>query len=199
MRSSSQALLFGWAALLLATSACATGSHEVPRPTTTVSPAFDARVYRRVAVYAKSNVRGISEGGLRQVEDQFMQALLSRGYIIAARSDLDEVLREQGLQRSEITEQVLARAGRALNATAVLLVTVNQVSAERYRPAIRLEGQSYYLATAAISARLVSAELAEVLWVGSYTGSVRVGSRREDEVALAPVAAVLASGFPRRQ
>lgn len=172
---------------------------EAPRPVVTTMAAFSPVVYERVAVFVQSRTNGVSEGGLREVEDRFMQALLAKGYILASRSDLAQVLKEQKLQASGVTEKALAEAGKALNVAGVLLVSVNRLDAESYTPVIRLEGRSYYRATAGISARLISADLAQVMWIGSYSDAVQISNLSDREIVLAPVASVVASGLPRRK
>jgi hypothetical protein len=133
------------------------------------------------------------------VEDEFMRAVIEKGYTLAARSDIERILAEQKLQRSDITEKEIARIGRILNVPAVVIVTINAVSTQKYQPIIAVKGQQYYSTSVSISARLISAESAEVLWISSYTGEVvSERSRETEENALSPIASIVASGLPAR-
>lgn len=209
-------------------SGCATTTAQTspPRPRVSISEEFKIEPIRRLAVYVTDasgelQSRGFgglaprrggrsrgsvfpdsaSSGPLRMVEDEFMRAAIERGYTLAARSDLEAILREQDLQSGQITEDVLARAGRVLNVDGVVLVTINSVDVFEAKPMIYTEGQDYYAANVAISARMIGAQEANVLWISSYTGSQRISGRRTEDAgsALTGVAYVVASGLPRVQ
>ena len=180
---------------------CVTMPNLQPQPRVTLSPLFRGSVYNRLAIFVVDNTRKFSRSGaLRQVEDEFMRAVIEKGYTLAARSDIERILSEQNLQRSDITEKEIARIGRILNVPAVVIVSINNVSTQRYQPIIAVKGQRYYSTSVSISARLISAELAEVLWISSYTGEVLVSERSKEieENALSPIASIVASGLPAR-
>ena len=193
--------------LIMAFGACTIPSPEAshPRviPRVTLSPLFNPRVYPRLAVFIIDNTRKFRKGGaLRQVEDEFMRAAIEKGYILAARSDINNIKKELDLQRSRLTEKEIAEIGHFLNVPAVVIASINNVSTERYYPTIRARGARYYSTSVSvnISARMISTELAEVLWLSSYTGSYVIDGRgREQEsLVLAPVAKIVASGLPDR-
>ncbi|MBO6620989.1 MAG: hypothetical protein JJ892_03850 [Balneola sp.] len=188
--------------LLLTSCAPYITEREPPKPYVTTSPLFKPAVYPRLAILVIDNTRRFRsyQGALRQIEDEFMRSALNRGYTVAARSDIDEVLDELNLQRSNLTEKEIAEAGLILNVPAILIVNINNASTERYYPSISVQGARYYSTTVSVSARLISAELAEVMWISSYTGNYKASNRsRENEVQALPIVArIVASGLPRR-
>ena len=193
--------LFSIIIVLALSGGCATYSSEESRPRTTLSPLFSSKFYPRLAILVVDNTRRFRIGGaLRQVEDEFMRAAIEKGYTLAARSDLNEIKKELDLQRSSLTEKEVAKIGHFLNVPAVVLVSINHISTERYNPVIQVKGKRYYAISVNISARLIGTELAEVLCISSHTGRFIVEGRgREHESqALVPVAKVVASGLPNR-
>ncbi len=176
-----------------------------PSPQVSVSPLFSSGVYDRIAVYVLDRTHSFRHtGALRQVEDEFMRAVIEKGYTLATRSDIEQLLKELDLQASNITEEALAKKAKMLNVSAVLLVSVNELSMSEYNPTIEpfvnavfnVRGKRYYAASANISARLISAELAQVVWISSFSGRYRVDDPRQEQKALVPVARIVASGLP---
>jgi hypothetical protein len=141
------------------------------------SPTFDPATISKLAIITntadRQNVFGPSLP-VRLIEDQFLQVLLRKNYIIASRSDVETVLREIKFQQSGITDRDIAKLGRMLNVPAVLVVTLNDLKT-RYVSPNNYERYVYnYETSAALGARLVSVEKAEILWVGNITKSFRV-------------------------
>lgn len=54
------------------------------------------------------------------------------------------------------------------------------------------------MGSANISARLISAELAQVVWISSYAGEYQISDLRRGDEVLVPVAQVGADGLPSR-
>jgi|GEM_PF-5671366 len=177
-----------------------------PTPRVTIAQLFNPSGYSSLGIYLE-NLSGnyVQDGVLRLVEDEFMRSILQRGYVLAARSDIDRVLREQRLQSSGVTEEAIARVGRALNVPAIIIVSVNSISTSQRRPpALYNPSATYYRTTIAVSARLVGAERAEVLWISSFTddwdSDSSGGDRRDIEArALQYVASIVANGLPFRR
>jgi len=175
-----------------------------PTPRVDISPLFSSQVYDRIAVYVEDRSGRLrrQEGALRSVEDEFMRTILSKGYVLAARSDIEAILGELDLQESSITEEVLAEKAKALNVSAVLLVSVNQLVTVSKSRRMREYGsdrtftERYYETTGDISARLISAELAQVVWISGFTGVQEVEARNEEVTVLPHIAQVVASGLP---
>lgn len=172
-----------------------------PSPKVTTSELFSPAVYNRIGVYVVNRTRHrLSEGTVRQVEDEFMRAVMEKGYILAARSDIDQIKRELRIQSSDFSEEALARKAKAINVSAIMLVSINNVSSYRYRPqnAVYVSGHSYFIGSASISARLISAELAQVVWISSHAGEYQISDLRRGDEVLVPVAQVVAGGLPSR-
>lgn len=191
-------------ALVLLQSCVVAPKVNIAPPRTVLSPKYRAETYNRLAVYVESQAR-VDQGTLRSVEDAFITTLLQNGYVVAARSDLDTVLREQGTQASSSTEMRLARAGKALNVAGIILVSINSLEFGRYTPpptGFRLQtmpADQEYERTADISARLVSAEQAETIWISTVDGQeITDQNNRDSHHFLETLAAELAREFPTR-
>jgi hypothetical protein len=139
-----------------------------------------------------------SKGILRQVEDEFMRAVIEKGYNLATRSDIEQIAKEQDFQASSFSEQALARKAKALNVSAVLLVSINELSTVKYRPIIYQKGKKYYRTLASISARLIDAERALVVWISSYSSAYQINDKHLKYKAIKPVSRIVASGLPFR-
>jgi hypothetical protein len=124
----------------------------------------------------------------RLVEDAFLECLLAKGHTLAARSDVDSLLREKKFQESGLTEEAAAKAGKILNVPAVLLVRVTDLSSEK--------GTGGVVNRVSLGARLVSVETGTILWTGNHTVSASTAGR-EGEVLLV-TAAALAEAFPEK-
>lgn len=190
--------------LLIIGLGCAVTPPAPPQPRVTVSKLFNPDVYNRVAVYVIDRAAyRFQAGDMRQVEDEFMRAVIEKGYTLAARSDIDQIKRELDVQASGFTEEALARKARALNVSAILLVSINDAKTYQYWPNFVTYGgygppPMYFMGMASISARLISAELAQVVWISSFTGEYQVSGYDRGGEALAPVARIVASGLPSR-
>ena len=162
---------------------------------------FSPKVYDRLAVIVFDETKQVRQKGtLRQVEDVFMQAALEKGYTLAARSDVDKLIQELRFQNSAISENHAAKIGRLLNVRAVILVSINDISAKEYKPLVYVKGKRYYMATANISARFVEVSRGEVVWLSSHTGRSSVdGTNRNEMTRVLPlVARVVARELPTR-
>jgi len=191
--------LFLLFSLILLIHNCASYTATSPMPQVTTSPHFRPDEFDRLVVIVSDQTRKFHRSGaLRQVEDEFMKVVIQRGYTLVSRSDIDKIIDELNFQRSSLTEQQVARIGHLLNVPAIILVSINNVTTQRYQPIISIRGKNYYFTLVNISARLISTEKGEVLWISSYTGKYQVQNQSRDveSQALAPVAKVVASGLP---
>lgn len=170
-------------------------------PRVTISPSFrGGAAYERVAIYIENNSnRQLNPGSVRTVEDEFVRALVEKGYIIASRTDNSRIQQELRFQASSATEpEKLAQLGRILNVSAVMLVSINNLDTQNYTPAITSNNRQYFRTSVSMSGRLLSAAGAEILWLSSYEGQYQVANYNAGAEALAPVAQIVASGLPRR-
>lgn len=190
--------------LIVITTGCLTGPPIPPQqvPKITTSPLFSPEVYNRIGVYVIDRTSfNLREGSIRQVEDEFMRAVIEKGYILAARSDIDQIRKELKIQSSDFSEAALARKAKAINISAILLVSINDINTYSHQPyALYTNGRPYlwFIGSANISARLISAELAQVVWISSFNGSYRISDLKRGAEVLVPVAQVVASGLPSR-
>lgn len=210
MRLGDYRIFLAYAILLFVFSGCVIPpetTEVAPQPTVTTSPQFDPRVYNRVAIYVQGlTQRRIDQGSVRAVEDEFTRAAIAHGYTVAARSDMEAIDRELKIQASDFTEAAMAKRARALNVSAIILVSLNALDIERYDPwessIVRPERPPRsYRARAAISARMISAAEAQVIWLSSYGDYYHLGSNRDYGQAgqsLQRVAAVVAQSIPVR-
>ena len=191
-------LAFAWACQGLATAAPPRRGPRRP-PETSSDAAFHPEAIAKLAVIVVSERRGapgreVQTDQQRLVEDEFVQALLAKGYSVASRSDVEAIVKEQRFQRSGLTEGDAAAIGKMLNVPAVLVVRVTEASAQnvmapktrRYVTEVR----------ATMGARLIGVESGSVWWIGKH-GDVRLGASRGAVTdILADVADSLAAAFP---
>lgn len=131
----------------------------------------------------------------RSIEDEFVQVLMRKGYKVVSRSDVQSVVKEQGFQRSGLTERDAAALGKILNVPAVMVVRVTEFStAVKSGPKARVTE-----ATAGVGARLISVESANILWIGKYSQTHVVNSQGDASQVVAGVAKAIASAFPARK
>lgn len=86
----------------------------------TSSPRFDPAKYEKLALIMQdlTDTRSPDAALARQIEDVMAQALFSKGYRLAARSDIKSLMKEITLQTSGLTDADAARVGRLLNVPA---------------------------------------------------------------------------------
>lgn len=172
--------------ILLATATAAV-AQPVKKPQASSAAEFKPAELAKLAVIVTASGKlGVQNptDSQRLVEDTFLECLLAKGYILAARSDVDSVVREKKFQESGLTEELAKSVGKVLNVPAVLLVRVTELSTNQQNQTSR----------AVIGARLVSVETGAILWTGNHT-DIGPTSRGVGAVAVTSSAA-LAEAFP---
>ncbi|MBY0277839.1 penicillin-binding protein activator LpoB [Candidatus Binatia bacterium] len=154
----------------------------------------------KLAVAIDDSSRRIDGTTRRSVEDEFIRALLSKGYTVASRSDVDALLDEVKFQqRSGFTDRDAAKLGKALNVPAVLIVTIGDVGTTSRK--VRVFGerspQRVDFTRATVGARLVDVERAEILWTGSSNGEYATERAYQNQV-IGMVAKAVARAVPDR-
>lgn len=146
MRSYAIFFNIGLCVLFLFLVGCATGE-------STISPAFHDLNPQKVAlVDVTGDIRG--DAAKNQVEDFFIAEMMKKGYRVIERSRVNEVLQEQDFQRSDrTTDSESAQIGKVLNVPAVMTLDAN------------VEGEKV-----SVTGKMIHAETAEVLWVGTGGG-----------------------------
>lgn len=125
---------------IIITIGCAVTPQAPPQPKVTTSKLFNPEVYNRIGVYVVDRTErrmfsgSLSDGTLREVEDEFMRAVIEKGYTLAARSDIDQIKKELEIQSSAFSEEALARKAKAINVSAILLVSINDTNTYQYQP-----------------------------------------------------------------
>lgn len=135
----------------------------------------------------------------------FFRHALSRGYRLAARSDIDHLLKEMSMQLSSLTsDQGAAKIGRMLNADAVLVIRLNQAmriveQSTSYGYERQSAGASEVSGIAIdVALRLVGVEPGEALWVGSQNVAGIFKGYFTLDGACADVARNIAERIPKR-
>jgi len=124
-------------------------------------------------------------GILSSIDSAATEVLLSKGYAIAERTDLDKVVKEMKFQQgSGLTDSDAVSAGKMLNAQALMVITLNRLSSTSNTSG----GQT----TIDIAAKLVDIETASTVWQASYSDS-HVGTIDD---CLKPVAHGIVRSFP---
>jgi hypothetical protein len=128
----------------------------------------------------------------RLVEDTFLECLLAKGYALAARSDVDSVLREKKFQESGATEELATSIGKILNVPAVMLVRVTDFTTEQRQR----DASSVHVS---LGARLVNVETGAILWTGNHSASSSSPGRAGASGVLLSTVAALVEAFPDKQ
>lgn len=175
-----------------------------PAPRTTVSARFNPHEHERIAIFVEDNTGERSQNGLaRQAEDEFMRAAMAKGYIVADRSNVNDVIQELRFQSSGATAQDYEQVGHMLNVSAILVVSIDDLATRReathtIQTLLEKDGpEQAYFSYATIGGRLISVREAEVLWVGSLTGKQMV-SGSDGQAAVPYVSRLVATAMPAR-
>ena len=148
---------------------------------TTSKPGFNAQRLDKIAILAERG-REIPD---RMIEDEFISALLRKDYTIAARSDIQAVLKEMQFQKTGLTDDDAVNFGKVLNVQAVLIVSVTSLKVNREKKQLECT----------LDARLISVEKSEVLWIGTNSGS---GATDSENILFKKLSSQLADRFPSR-
>lgn len=165
-----------------------------PPPTrAAVSPNFNTVKYSKIAVLASSNVRA-DDGLLRRVEDESTFALISKGYQIASRSDVEHLMGEIKFQSSGITDSRGAALGKMLNVPGVFLITINEADVKEHYS----QYYSYSSAEASVSGRFVDVETGEVMWIATENNVQSRYSSTDPTDVVEELTRRIAGAFPGR-
>jgi hypothetical protein len=109
----------------------------------------------RVAIVEVTG-RIYGDAAKNQISNMFTMELMKKGYTIVERSQVKAILKEQEFQASDLADpQGAAKAGKILNVPAVLMIDIPKYTDEKIN----------------MTAKLVSVETAEVLWLGNGEGT----------------------------
>jgi len=166
------------------------------KPVRTVSnPEFNPKSINKIAIFVQDgrNFRHAKNFPQRLVEDEFMTGLIEKGYSVPARSDIEKIMKEQQFQHSGLADEDAAKLGKILNVPAILIVSLTQ-----YENKNSGHTSNQYImdrVEATLSARLVSVEKTEVLWVGTYSARAK---KDQGSNLCATIAKRIADSFPSR-
>ncbi|MEF8717482.1 MAG: CsgG/HfaB family protein [Candidatus Accumulibacter necessarius] len=171
-----------------------------------VAPLFNPNKHVKLALIVEVDKFGKhanSTAVARQVEGAVTEVLLSKGYRISARSDIEKMQKEIRYQQSSgWTEGNAARLGKMLNVSCVVIITIVdykvQLDARNYAyiaGAGYLDGLS---AKVSMSGRIVSVEEAEIVGQANYIREVNVRRKDDFPTALGVAAREFVNGFPSR-
>jgi len=174
------------------------------------SPSFDPAKIAKVAVFVEEprEFRSLRPA-MRTVEDNFIGALMAKGYAIASRSDMDVIMKEMHFQNAGMTDVDAAKLGKMLNVSAVLVVSatdyqVSRVNTPSYQRLLvekmsNLRPDTEYETRASIGARLISVQQGEILWVGRYSAKgVSTNQQGEGAEMSAYASRIVANALPAR-
>lgn len=192
--------------LVLVTSCAYSGPTQAEaKARVTLSPRFDPGVYSRFAIYIENRTRRrLDDGVMRSIDDEFTRAAIENGYTVASRSDIEAIDKELRIQSSDFTETAMAKRARALNVPAIIIVSINSFDVENYNPVLVYKSHKNaksYRSNIAISARMISAEEAQIIWLSSHSAYNHVGERRDYDTAaraISKIASVVARSLPSR-
>lgn len=169
---------------------CLSTSGASRLPTGVASPSFMASPTEKVAVVVERTSG--TRFSPRDVEDVITSGLMSKNYVVAARSDVETITKEIGFQHSGLTDRDAAAIGRMLNVPAVMIVTVKSLKVTRHRGASKVDGS--------MGARLISVAGGEVLWINSISHSpwYYASGNNDPGPTVQAMAAALINSFPPR-
>jgi len=144
---------------------------SLPKMKATTSQLFNPKRINKIAIL----IHGNNNVPKRLIEDEFIRAIMEKGYQIPSRSDMAQIMGELDLQRSGITDSDAAKFGKFLNVPAVLIISVTQYDVYK-------SGKSQKL-KASISARLIDVERSDILWIASASKSTIYVDRGNDLLA----------------
>lgn len=177
---------------------CGCLTPKVPEsPSVVTSPVFKPETFQRVAVFVqnRSPVK-LNIGTLAVVENIFTKECISKKYLVASRSDVHAALREIAFQNSGLTEQVIAEKAKLMAVDAILLVSVEDVSARGASTIIRVEGSYFAKWRVSLSAKLLSADKGEVLLLADHSKEQYMDNGEDLEKLIAELAQIVASAIP---
>ena len=118
-----------------------------------VREGFDFSNIDKVAIVEVSGAV-YGEPAKNQISDFFAMELLKKGYVPVERAQVQALLKEQKFQASDITSpKGIAKAGRILNVSTVMLVNIPTYSEQMN-----------------MTAKMLDVEDASALWIGSGSG-----------------------------
>ena len=159
-----------------------------------------------------------NESRASAIEDVFIRFLIGKGYSYASRKEVREIMLEQAFQHSGLTDSDAVKMGKLLNVPAVIVISVsnlgqvdtfdgNPVDAARGLIAFpfQLAGAllmphsgSNCLMRCSMTARLISTQTGEVLWLASLD-DIRIRQRNNEVTpVLQKTTELIARCFPSR-
>jgi len=157
--------------------------------------------------------RSLSEGDSRAslIEDVFIRFLIGKGYSYASRKEVKEIVLEQSFQHSGLTDSDAVRMGKLLNVPAVLMITVSNLGqVDTFEGNLltfpfQLAGAllmpnsgSSCLMRCSMTARLISTQTGEVLWLASLDDFCIKQKHNEITSVLQKATELIARSFPAR-
>jgi len=152
----------------------------------------------RFVIAVEDLTRDLWRDSLRQVEDEAIRQLLEEGFRVPARSDTVSILDELEFQRSGFSDRDLVEAGRLLNATHFLVLSINKINVEdasdKYKRQVLgtlTVTRAGYDVDVGISARVIDIRENRILTVSSHEDEVRIPNEDLVPSAVAEVAGKL--------
>ena len=171
--------------LIVTITAIASCAKPPPAVKAVQAPSFEGSKIGKMAVIVQSK-RGTPD---RLIEDEFIGILIAKGYTIAARSDIKQIMKEMKFQQSGLADKDAAQIGKVLNVPAVIIVAITKFEKGRW-------GKVKYI-DATMGARLISVERTEVLWIGTCSDKFYNDDLGTSGI-LAYLARNIANSFPDR-
>lgn len=156
---------------------------------------FNKRDLTKMAILAsadKSNHKEYSRKASlppRVVEDEFMRALIGKGYKVPSRSDVTSIMGELKFQYSGLTDDDAVSVGKMLNVPAIVVINRNWY----HQYSVRGRFDNYCMI---LGARIIDVQKAEILWVGTETLCKWSDSKAIETELYSEVSEKLASSIP---
>jgi curli biogenesis system outer membrane secretion channel CsgG len=135
--------------------------------TSVVKPNYDFKKIKRVAVIEFRDAAYQPNSG-SLVSDLFVKYLLTTGYDVIERAELESILREHQLSVQGILNREQAKEfGKIAGVDAIITGSISMLTPER----VYYESSypRFIAAQAGVTCRLIDVETGEILWAGSNT------------------------------
>lgn len=156
------------------------------------------------AVFLNDNARRLGDTEKDNLLQGLFSGLLSNGYRVTSREDVDRVITEMKWQSSGLSDRAAAKVGRILNVPAVLIVSLNQADTTEQRASGSILGGLVEYGSISgrkvlaidASAKLVDVNTSEVLWIRRWHGQFRIPNEDRWRESLTDVGTNIGRGLP---
>lgn len=164
---------------------------EVPDIVT--SSDFDVSRYPSVSLYVEDYTGRLDRGkgaSTPEIKNIFTQALLDKGYNVSS-------IQAESVNRTYYDASFLSAIAKKNRLDGIYVVSIDSISTNQFNPEDRSEGDTsvHYQSNVKVSAKLIDANNANIVWSATYSGVVSVVDPMKDGSAVPDSVTVLSRGI----